>query len=151
MKEKINNWFKNNWFKIVVIAAILVIFLVTFCFYKHWENTNYQQRAEKCMELGQEYVSNYLKNSGVLVGFPDTELEREYHFNRKLKTCLVYLDVARTINPNRPENNYDLRFVIDILTNKVLIQNSIPLVGATYSKDASRLQFEIQKEILMNE
>ena len=113
------NLIKNNWFKISVIAVVVVLSLLisatAFYFYKFYKTDRdreyFQQQAHKCAELSDKYTNdNYSKERLSAIN------TFEYHFNKRLNTCVIYFDVHHS------GSGYynDTQRVIDLITNKTI-------------------------------
>lgn len=148
LKEKFNKW-RNKYKLTVPISIIMTCIILSGLIYKIQVNKQRSvdiQQSERCAELGQKYIEVNYKNNDSLIEF-------NYHFNKKLNTCLVYknLFIIRDANNLKSGLNRDSKFVVDILTNQVLIENSIEAWGSALSNDDERNDFNKEKNILMSE
>lgn len=110
-----NTFIKNNWFKLVITIGIILICLsVNYYFVVYLPNRdNIKQDLNnqiKCQEAGNKLYQSQIKEAegSGNYAFP------EFKFNKELKTCLyknIYLG----------GDNYMSNFIIDVYTNKYII------------------------------
>lgn len=98
------NWLKNNWFKLIIAAIIILIgfsiFYYSIVFLPQKERIRLEQqkqsqliekqeknieRQEKCREAGTKTYDYYKKNNSLSTGY---FFDPEFHFNEKLQLCL---------------------------------------------------------------
>jgi hypothetical protein len=162
--QNTKSFLKNNWFKISMIIAVvillLLVFLAIFYFYNLYKNNldknYYQQQTEKCAELSSQYIKDNYNNSTHNQSL-STFNPAQYHFNKKLNTCLVFAD---GIIISSDSNNFsESSLIVDLLTNKNLIRSfylkyngEITTVYTGLSSEPiEKAAWEKQKQELMSE
>ena len=140
--EKVKVFLKNNWFKIsliiIVIILLILVSLTTFYFYNLYRNnldkTYLQQQTNNCAELSIQYIkNNYDYNSQSLSHFVPPSVNYSnynlynasspwYHFNRKLNTCIIFVNVLSTSSTSNVSS--ETSTVRNLLTDELLMSSS---------------------------
>lgn len=123
-----NNFLKENWFKLIIAIMIVVVGLSVAYYYVSFlpqkERTRLEQQKqeqlakeikeqtaqkEKCREIGTRAYESYKSiHQGV-----DYFFEPEFKFNKELNTCIYSGGYSR--------GNYWDRFVKDAFTDRIII------------------------------
>ena len=109
-----NNFIKDNWFKLIISVGIILVCITIgyyFMIYLPKERAIKEDLANqiKCQQDGTELYKSQLKEQrqDTILGNP------EFKFNNKLKTCL-YKNII--VSSNIINN-----FIIDVYTNKEIV------------------------------
>ncbi len=152
-----NNWLKENWFKVGVLAILLIIGLSTAYYFSiylpHRHNSEYAfQQAEKCKSLSDDFLKEHVvKPEDSSFTFL---IDSQSHFNSRLNACLLYYGERIHLSTMLLENHY----VLDVLTGDVLIETHLhddkeflEKTGITKTGPLTLSDFMTEKQKLMSE
>jgi len=108
-----NNFLKNNWFKIILVCIIIIILFFLFLFVSSHNKNETLSNNIKCQQEGFQIYKTVSDSSkdNLTYGNP------EFKFSKELNTCL-YKGVE--ISKGK-ENSYYFYFIKDVYSNKQLV------------------------------
>lgn len=84
-------------------------------------STDKFDKRTKCISLGEQFYSNYLKEQehNEMFSFDVMDMNHEVAYSSKLDTCLIYIRIKFKDIPGHQGNNLN-KWIFDLLNNNVL-------------------------------
>jgi hypothetical protein len=150
------NWLKQNWFKIIISLAVIIVagsaayYFVVYLPYRDRQLSDQQaikvdqENAQKCAEDGQKYFDENFdeyKNGGFTV-----ILDGPYfHFNNKIKACLLEYKLTTHDIPINIAPNGDYRFdgyIINLLSRNTEAFATAFWKNGKFASDSDASEFQ---------
>jgi hypothetical protein len=108
-----------------VIVAIKIIILLIMAWLSLFNDvyakpTNFDKKT-KCINLGELYYSNFLKEQehNEMFSFITMDMSHEVAYSSQLDTCLIYIKIKFKDLPGRQGKNLN-KYIVDLLSNRCL-------------------------------
>jgi hypothetical protein len=111
-------------------------------------STEVLQSRIRCAELGRQfYKDDITKRMGWVVYDP------EYTYNQNLNTCVLICEYSTLLPERRPVDNWHGQIVIDILTDRWLVNNRMPISESTWTAEdkANDKQYRYVRSLLLDD
>jgi len=154
--------YKNMKNKIIIVIIVVLVAVASSAYFIGHGSNNLVENQKQCATDGKVFFQNWLQTALMKGDLSDSP---EYHFSRKLNTCLVYVGKNNIWSPSGGStSNYNVLYIYDIYTNKPILQSwtlrtcngdqCIERIETPYFSDVQNVgntDFFAKKKVVMSE